>query len=53
MAALSHDERMAALTLAEVYPHYVSKGRSAAPWRRTAEEWINSMERLVELVPLD
>ena len=25
----------------------------AAPWRRTAEEWIDSMERLVELVPLD
>ena len=25
MAALSHDERMAALTLAEVYPHYVTK----------------------------
>ena len=25
MAALSHDERMAGLTLAEVYPHCVSK----------------------------
>ena len=25
----------------------------AAPWRRTAEEWIDSMETLVELVPLD
>ncbi len=25
MAALSHDERMASLTLAEVYPHYVTK----------------------------
>lgn len=25
MAALSHDERIATLTLAEVYPHYVTK----------------------------
>jgi probable F420-dependent oxidoreductase len=25
----------------------------AAPWRRTAEEWIDSMATLVELVPLD
>ena len=25
----------------------------AAPWRRTAEEWIDSMETLVELVPIE
>ena len=30
MAALSHDERMAALTLAEVYPHYVTKAEKKA-----------------------
>lgn len=25
----------------------------SAPWRATADEWIDSMERLVELVPFE
>ena len=40
MAALSHDERIAALTLAEVYPHYVTKAEKKGHSERALLEVI-------------
>ena len=40
MAALSHDERMAALTLVEVYPHCVSKAEKKGHSERALLEVI-------------
>ena len=40
MAALSHDERMAALTLAELYPYCVSKAEKKGHSERALLEVI-------------
>jgi hypothetical protein len=40
MAALSHDERMAALTLAELYPHCVTKAEKKGHSERALLEAI-------------
>ena len=40
MAALSHDERRASLTLAEVYPHYVTKAEKKGHSERALREVI-------------
>ena len=48
MAALSHDERMAALTLAEVYPYYVTKVERKGHSERALLEvaaWLTGLSR--------
>ena len=50
MAALSHDERMASLTLAEVYPHYVTKAEKKGYSERELLEviaWLTGFEDVV------
>ena len=48
MAALSHDERMASLTLAEVYPHYVTKAEKKGYSERELLEVIAWLTGLSE-----
>ena len=48
MAALSHDERIAALTLAEVYPHYVTKAEKKGHSERALLEvitWLTGLSK--------
>ena len=48
MAALSHDERIASLTLAEVYPHYVTKAEKKGHSERALLEvitWLTGLSK--------
>ena len=49
MAALSHDERIAALTLAEVYPHFVTKAEKKGHSERALLEvitWLTGLSKI-------